>query len=238
LLKNRLDLKRANIEIDLSNDLFENKVKESNILEIINEQSPQNIVATECNPKEISVQFEESIKKKIPLIVPKLLTFMQGYDIKKEISITPDSIVVTGPVSIIDTLNMWYTDTIKHTNLSSIVKDKVNTKEILANVIFNHYTIEYEIDVAQYTEKKLSANIKVINNKNIELLIVPKKVDLKCLIPISEYDKITAEDFSIIADYQKNKVNGYINLKLNKKAKFSKNISYFPESVEYIQLKE
>lgn len=238
LLRNRLSLRQSNIKIDLSNDLFEEQVKESSLLEIINRQSPQNVEAIACKPQEILFQFEESIDKKIPLIVPKLLTFLQNYDIRKEIKISPDSIIASGPVSIIDTLKSWRTDTIKHLELNKTIKSKIGIKETLANIVFNKYLIDYEINVAQFTEKKMSVEIKIINKQNANLLIVPKKVDLKCLVPIDEYDKITAEDFSIVADYKNEKVKSYINLKLNKKSKFAKKISFFPKSVEYIKLEE
>lgn len=238
LLRNRLSLRQSKIEIDLGNDLYEEQVKENSLLQIINRQSPPNIKAIACQPQEISFQFEESIDKKIPLIVPKLLTFMQNYSNKKNIEISPDSIVVSGPGSIIDSLKSWHTDTIKHRNLNKTVTGKIGLRETLLNIVFNKYLINYEIDVAQFTEKKLSVEIKVINKQNVDLLIIPKKVDLKCLVPINEYDKITAKDFSIIADFKNEKIKHYINLKLNKKSIFAKNISFFPKSVEYITLEE
>jgi len=115
LLRNRLNLGKSIVEIDLSNDLFESQIKETNLLEIINRQNPQNIEAISCKPDEILVQFEKKAEKEIPLIVPTSLSFKQGYDIKESIKITPDTIVASGPKSIIDTLKKWYTDTIKHT---------------------------------------------------------------------------------------------------------------------------
>lgn len=238
LLRNRLKLGKSIVEIDLSNDLFENQIKEISLLGIINNQSPQNIEAIACNPTEILVQFEKKVEKKIPLVVPTVLSFKQGYDIKETIKIIPDSIIASGPKSIIDTLNIWHTDTIKHIDLDATVNSKINVRETLDNIVFSEYLIDYEIDIAQYTEKKLDIEIKVINKKNNELLIVPKKVKLKCLIPINEYENITADDFSLVADYKKERIKGYINLKLNKKAAFAKKISFFPKSVEYIKLEE
>lgn len=238
LLRNRLSLKENIVEIDLKNDLFEEQVNENNLLNIINKQTPQSIKAVSCEPKEILFQFEESIEKKIPLIIPKVLSFLQNYDIKGEIKITPDSIVAKGPVSIIDTLKNWSTDTIKHIDLNKPIEGKISLKETLANIVFSEYLLDYKIDVAQYTEKKLTVAVKVINNQNENLLIVPKKVELKCLVPISEYDKITVDDFSVLADYKKERIKGYINLKINKKSNFAKKINFFPKSVEYIKLNE
>jgi len=238
LLRNRLNLGQSTIQIDLSNDLFEDQVKERSLLDIINKQSPLNIEAITCYPKEILFQFEESIDKKIPLVVPKSLSFLPGYDIKEDIKITPDSIIASGPVSIIDNLKSWQTDTIRHVDLSKSIKSEIGIKDALSNIVFSNYFINYDIDVAQYTEKKLTIEVKLINKKDVSLLIVPKRVELKCLVPINEYDKITANDFSIVADYKKDRVKGYINLKLNKKAKFAKKINYFPKSVEYIKLEK
>jgi len=239
LFRNSFKFSRDTVKIDLSSDFVNNQIKETGLLEIINTHYAQkDVQVITCKPSEILVEFEESIEKKIPLIVPKSLTFMQGYDAIEAIKVKPDSIIAVGPKSVIDTLERWFTDSIKHISLNATVNNKISIRETEANIVFDKYLIGYEIDVAQYTEKKLTVEVKIINKKNSKFLTMPKKVNLKCLVPVNKYDEIRARNFSIVADYKKKSNNNYINLKLNKKAKFAKKVSFYPKNVKCMEFTE
>jgi len=212
-------------------------VSESDINDLLdNEVSGNNINVIKFNPKEIPVSFEKKFSRKVPLILNTDLTFKEGYYQKGNIKIVPDSILVSGPESLVEEIKVWETDTLKLETLSKAVTKKIGLRKTKKNITFDNYLVNCEINVIQFTEKKLNIEVDLTNANLLNLLLIPSTVELKCMVPVDEYDNINEDDFSIVADYKNNKGTDVINLTVARKPVFINQINFYPNQVDYINI--
>lgn len=226
------------LKIDLS-IIDDNLISESYIKDLLYDELPEDIAVSKIMPKEISVEFEQKYTKKVPVILNQQLTFKEGYYKKEAITLVPDSITITGAKSVIDSIVTCYTDTLKLENLAKPVEKTVEI--IIPDNIFpeeNDYLIDVEVNVVQHTEKKMEIPVSLMNASETNFLIIPKAIELKCLVPVDEYDKIVPEAFKLVADYQTNAHNGTIDLTLVKQHEFAKQLSFYPTQVDYIKFED
>lgn len=227
------------INIDLST-IENNLVSESNLKAVLYNQLPNQIEIHKIEPREISVEFEQKYSKKVPVVLVHQFTFKDGYYQKGDLIIQPDSITITGAKSVVDSIQYYQTaDTLQLKNLTKTVN---KTVEIIVpnSIILNEddYLIDVEVVVAQHTEKKLDIPVALTNANDTNFLIIPSSIELKCLVPVDEYDNILPEDFSLEADYKNNAYNGKIDVTMLRQHEFAKQVSFYPNEVDYIFIED
>jgi len=217
----------------------DNLITESYIKDLLYDQLPENIAVSKVMPKEINVKFERKYTKKVPVILKRELTFKEGYYQKEAITLIPDSVTITGTKRVIDSITNCYTDTLRLTELAKPLK---KTVEIIKpdNVFLegDDFLIDVELNIVQHTEKKMEIPVSLINASETNFMIIPKAIELKCLVPVDEYDEIIPDAFTIEADYLKNAHNGTIDLMVVKRHAFAKQLSFYPTEVDYIKFED
>lgn len=236
LMRYLYDNEIKTIEADLS-QVEGIYLKEDILISLINDELPKNIQITQIVPKQIPVIFENRFNKKIPVKLNADLNFSENYYPIGKMKLSPDSITVGGPETIINALNFWETDTLSLNTIKSNLEGKISLKESdQFNIVFTEKEINYSLEVEQFTEKKLKIPINLINlNEGDEIVILPKQVDLSCTLPISLYDEVLVNDFVIEADYKNNRRKDIIILTLVKQPAFLKDVHFHPASVEFIK---
>ncbi|PSR04733.1 MAG: hypothetical protein BRD50_02965 [Bacteroidetes bacterium SW_11_45_7] len=79
-----------------------------------------------------------------------------------------------------------------------------------------------------------------INKRNVprdvEVVILPNRVTLTFLVGLSEYDKVTKDQFNVVADFSKINVqnNEQIDVEVRSHPSFVRNIRLIPETVNYM----
>lgn len=224
------------IPVDLS-AVEDNIVSESDLIKAITSQIPEQVEIEIRNiePSTIPVEFEKRYSKKVPVILNHQLTFKDGYFRKGTIILSPDSITITGAKSVVQPVDHWHTDTLR---LNDLTKTVTKTVEIIVpdNIRLNEddYLIDVEIDVVQYTEKKMDIPVSLINASEINFLMIPQSLELKCLVPVDEYDNIIPDDFRLEADYKNNAYKGKIDVTMVRQHEFAKQVNFYPNEVDYI----
>jgi len=226
------------LKIDLS-VIEDDLISESYIKDLLYEELPEDIAVSKVMPKEITVRFEQKHTKKVPVILNREFTFKEGYYQKEAITLMPDSITITGTKTVIDSIVNCHTDTLRLEDLAKPIK---KTVEIIKpdNVFLegDDFLIDVELNVVQHTEKKMEIPVSLVNASETNFLIIPKTIELKCLVPVDEYDEINPEAFKLEADYYKNAHNGTIDLTLAKQHEFAKQLSFYPTQVDYIKFED
>jgi hypothetical protein len=142
------------------------------------------------------IQQEYKLSKKLPVRFKGSLNFESFYKLKNAISFSPDSILLTGPRSAIDTMTLYYTE---YQDLNSINKDL--EKDVKLDPIPAHYfevepeLVSMKIQTEQITEKILSIPVRIANETAPNYTIVPDEIEIRFLIGLSEFTHITADDF-------------------------------------------
>jgi hypothetical protein len=177
--------------------------------------------------------------KKIALKPNLKIDYHIGYDLLEGITYAPDSILVSGPESQIDT--------IKHINLSKLIltdvkSDFSNEVEIVKpkksrNLKFNitKSTISGKVD--KFTEGKLQVPFIVKNlDSDTNLTTLTKSIEVDFVVALSNFAKVSEASFKVECDYGFSKKNnlGYLIPKVIVKPDFIKSLKINPTKIDFL----
>ncbi len=186
----------------------------------------------------ITVQLDDKAGKRIPLVLHQDIRLATEYQFVVPPRLIPDSIMIYGPKSIIDTTKSWATTLLKIED----VKENISPSVALqahpnTEVSFDSTEIVCRIDVELFTEKILEIPTIIINAPDTLLLTIhPSKIKVTCRVGYSTYDKVNPTQFTAVADFTKVDINNsnYAPVKLTRQPDFVKITSIVPEQVEFI----
>ena len=211
------------------------QVHTSDLLRRIRSQVSNEITIVEIQPEYIPIVLDSLKTKTVPVKANLNLEFRPQYNLQKPVQLNPRQVKITGPSAIIDTiqslplerLSLKELDQNMATNVKLIFPEKteVNPEKVLVT-----------IEVEKYTEKEIKIPIRVKNKPDgVNVKLFPSEVKVTCLVGLSEFENVTANDFSAVVDY-KNVSNGTktLALKIEQKSSFIQVVRFSPESVEYL----
>ena len=177
--------------------------------------------------------------KKVPVKLLSDFTYADGYELNEPISITPDSIIVTGPESILDTINFISTKLLQKKELSISIKELIAIKKFASesNVNIKQENIEIFAAIEKFTEGTIEVPFKVLNlpsDKTINTF--PKLVKITYRIALSNFNKISTSSFLVECDYNISKENNlpYLIPKITESSSMIKNPRIAPLKIDFI----
>ena len=127
------------------------------------------------------------------------LSFEAGFHLKSPLQSKPDSITITGPVSIIEPIIEWESEAFKLLNMRSSISKSLKLQLPPPILKLSQQDVVVAIDIEPLTEKVLYVPI-LVRNAPDSLKIFPDKVTVTCKIGLSKYDQLKYTDFSVEAD--------------------------------------
>lgn len=245
ILQYKLSLSLVPLVIDIGTfDLaYKNKADSSSYFLLTNTaikrlsgQLSSNIKILEVSPDSIIFQFDDIVSKRVPVVRDISIHCEKQYIQRGMILTSPDSVTVSGPISTIDTIRNIYTKKTEFNNVSATLTKRVSLK-VPPNVEITHSEVIVDIPIVRYTEAKFQIPILVKNvPQSVVLKMFPSSVNISCLVPMRNYEKIDKSQFIVIGDY--NSITGKSANKLRVKVvNAPDNIisyNYYPRSVDYI----
>ncbi len=193
----------------------------------------------EIYPKVIPVQLEEASSKMVPVKLNTNIGFAPSYFQLDSIKLNPSKILVSGPKSVVDSINVWPSqqlslENIQNSQTGSILLEKPNS----FNLTIEPELLGYEIMVDQWTEKSFELNITTVNLKDsLQVFLYPQKAQLSIQIPLSEYEAFTDAFFELKADFTNIDLKSKSKVPVEMVSKHPKNIrnpQIKPEKVEFL----
>ncbi len=202
----------------------------------INQQLGKDIVVLDVLPDTITFHFANVINKKVALAANVNLNFAPQCMLDGNIRFSPDSIVVSGPEFILDTIQYIFTKKHKFKDLNKPIERNISLQEI-ENLSFAKKKVNMKLPVSKFTEADISTPIYPINvPDSLYLITFPQKAKISYLVSLSNYDKINELDFRLEVDYLE--IEKLLGQKLSVNLKHStdkaSSISFTPTIVEYI----
>lgn len=150
----------------------------------------------------LAIDYQQREKKKVPVVSRVETLFAAGYGAAEGLDLRPDSVMVSGPDDVLDTLTRLYTLPVKLTKISEDLEGtvRIDTSN-LRNLSLYREEFAYSLNVEKFTEGKVRVPIELINvpdNQNI--VIFPKETMLFYRVNLKDYEKVTASDFRVVAD--------------------------------------
>ena len=161
----------------------------------------------------LKIDFQQRAVKRVPVNSKINLGFSVGYSALDKIKLQPDSITVSGPENILDTLRQVNTKVLKIGNINKDIEGRIKLdRSNLGTVTFYQDEVSYSLRTDKFTEGKVEIPIEMINvPEKMNAVIFPKEVIVYYQVSLHEFDKVKPSKFKVIVDF-KNSVDsdGYL----------------------------
>jgi YbbR domain-containing protein len=227
------------------NELIDNSYSRSNkykyiILTVSHKEEIEKQISSEIKilsikPDSLIFNFSKVISRKIKVEPSIKTTFENQYSLEKKPFTEPDSILVTGPLNLIDTLS--YVPTIDKTfsRLSHTTTANIGIKPLLGAKT-DISEVKLTIPVEQITEVSFEVPIKIVNKpSDVVLKTFPGKVKVTCRIGLSKYKKLDYSNFQASVNYDQSVGKSTrLPVLLEAKSQVFLSTDYSPKEVEYV----
>ncbi|MGV3704286.1 MAG: hypothetical protein ACO1NU_02815 [Arcticibacter sp.] len=236
LLFSRLRLQPTAINVSLRSLSTRSFIVCSSQLADINKQfnSSQRVIS--ILPDTLFFDFSKRSVKKIPIRLMHNLTFEKNYGISGPIRMTPNHVIVNGATEDLKGISAWPTNMLTRNEVSAPVTAKVGFMESKANNIdVFPLSVKVEIPVEMFTEKIVEVPVKVLNAKGREVQVLPERIRVTVLTPLSRYPAIKADSFAVSIDLSDKREAGYSQLpaKVKRIPQFTKMVKVDPQVVDF-----
>lgn len=217
------------------NDLLSFTVTTAEVKERINSQLNQDIELLNIKPESVTFEFSRFQTKTVPVIPQVTYTLKHQYILRKDITVTPDSLQIEGPASIVDTLRAIYTKPVKYTKLSKSVDKKIKLQDINGLQV-DIKDVRLQIEVERYTEARKTVPLGVKNlPDSLQIRLFPSSIDITFDVGLSNYDIVTDTSFVFEVDYDEIKNNPEkLPIHVAKRPHHIKDLLFTPVEVEYL----
>ncbi|MDG1761262.1 MAG: YbbR-like domain-containing protein [Flavobacteriaceae bacterium] len=148
------------------------------------------------------LQLGIAAQKKVPVRYSSKLSFANGYDLVKPFSLTPDSILVSGPKAVLDSLSIVMTQPVSLKNIDATFSENVGIQFNHPSLKSSTSSIRVRAEVDRFTEKSLIIPIQISNlPSGAQVKLFPPSVSLKFKASFSTIKEIESSDFLITCDY-------------------------------------
>ncbi len=165
----------------------------------------QSVETENVTPRTFPLQKEPRISRKIPIRSRAVIEAAELWDFFQEHVLTPDSIVVTGAASIINDLEDWPSEVIRHTDLQDSLVVVLPLADTLAGLVEkSHLETTLTAVALEYTEGSRVFRVEVgeVPTTQWDVSLEPPTVRVTYRVPLSQFEQAReAEDFYATVSY-------------------------------------
>jgi len=189
----------------------------------------------DINLDQIVIELEDEVYKKIPVALISKLDFAPEYQLKEPVHVQPDSILISGPTTLIGSIHTWLTDSLILSDLKHSTRLELALQQPPKGILIEAPVVKAFIEVEAYTAKSLFIQLSIINAPD-SVRVFPDKIKLECTVGLSLYNEVDAADFKLEVDI------GGVRLKegkttvpivLKRSPAFVRNIHFTPQAAEF-----
>ena len=151
---------------------------------------------------QIDFIIEQYESKKVPVELKLEIDYKSGFDSFQEYELSKDSIMITGPNSLIDTINVVQAHKLVLNQIDSEINTKIRIKPPENNNITHSDTgIDFQLKVEKFTEESIKVPVTIVNiDDNMKINYYPKVVSVLYRVSIREYKSVNPMDFRVECD--------------------------------------
>ena len=173
---------------------------------------------------------------KLVKVKPRVsITLKKQYQISGDIKTSPDSVMVNGTQSVLDTLHFVTTNFQRFNSVDQHIKVEASLSKI-KEVFFDTQKVVINIPVEEYTEAQLSVPIVVKHKSStVNIKLFPEKVKVTFQVGLSRFLDIRPEDFKLSVSFS-DISEGKQRLKVTTESipKYLDDLKITPEEIEYL----
>ena len=194
------------------------------------------IEITNITPSQLNLLIDDYLEKDIPLVLDNEVSILPQYQLASPISIIPENVKIKGPASLVKKINTWNTKLLTIPSLDRDIYDQIGVlPHPNLQILFEPSFVDYAVKIEHYTEKVIEIPLQVMNASDT-LKIFPKTIKATCIVGLSDYDKVSASDFTAVidvlsVDFEKART---LSIELIEQPNFVRNIHFTPKSVDFV----
>lgn len=202
----------------------------------ISKELPAELQLLEIKPDTLYFQFAGKVTRMVKIKPDFDYTIVNQFTIKDKIMLTPDSVEVTGPDLILDTMAFVHTEKMDLGELTRNYKDKIRLNQ-QADLTYNVSRVDCFIELERFTELQVSVPIEVLNlPDSILIQTFPSSIKLNCKVGLSKYDRIESYPFKALIDYEKIEERVQtLNVSIQNLPDYLLGYEYSPKTVEFLK---
>lgn len=186
-------------------------------------------------PTTLLLEYSATISKKVAVRPRVHLGFMPQHKLSKQLAMFPDSVIITGPESVLDTISSISTVELDLKDLSQ-PEQRILELEKHSNVKLSETSAEVDISVERFTEHQLQIPLILVNNSSYEQIeLMQKTVTVRFIVCLSAYSSINEQSFVAEAFAPStDSLPPMLGVRLQKKPENISVLSISPQQVDYI----
>ena len=152
-------------------------------------------------PDTLDFLFTETVRKDIP-VKPKIqLQLEKGFLPTGNMIVEPAKITVTGPKTLIDTMQHVYTKTKVFKKLKDTLIVSIDLQPV-RQLRYSTDAVKITQAIERHTEATITVSIEPINMpEGLTMKVFPGTIKVNCLVPIADYEKLQPYMFRAVVDY-------------------------------------
>ena len=183
------------LEINLEED--DKKLNQEKVVMLLNRQIKNpNIIIEDIAFPPLKINMAPRSNKKIPVELNAEIDYDKYFGPKDQVLLIPDSILISGPQSLIDNIISVETEKVIFSKLRNTIDTEIRIIEFPEFVKSSTKTVKLQIPVESYTEKSIFVPIIVQGNNSNNFISSPSGIEISFLVGLSRYEMIEAEDFT------------------------------------------
>jgi hypothetical protein len=201
----------------------------------VSRQLPTELRLLEVKPDTLHFQFASKATRMVSVKPDFHFEVDPQFTTRAGIMIEPESVEVTGPDVILDTLAHVYTVRNDLGLLSRSYNDRVKLQKT-GDLEYNISRVNCTIDLERYTELQLSIPVEVLNLPDtLSIQTFPSAVKLTCTVGLSKYDRMDKTLFRAVVDYSAAGENSReMEVTFQRLPAYLLSYDYSPKSVEFL----
>ena len=202
----------------------------------IEQQLFDNTRLNQIYPENLNIVYSRLDEKRVAVVPQTQIQLRAGYLSDFPIQSKPDSILVRGPKSILDTLKGVSSMFFEATDVYEGISQEVGLKSI-PELQLEQETVQLVMPVSRYSEKEFVLQVEVINLPlGVRVKLFPPTAKLRATLPMALLNTVKESDFRLVVDCEnlQDQESKSLKLKLLKQPPGLKQLIWEPEEVNYL----
>jgi len=242
LLRHKLAFSFAPIIFDLSSFRQDNpgagntiSVSSADLIRRIQNQVSKEILVTDITPRILTLTFDSLETKTVPITARVKYDFKPQHNQKGAMVLDPDSIHISGPSGVIDTILALQTEAKTFHNLDAGLTQVLQVKHPFGTSITPEY-VTLQIPVERYTEKELTLPLEIRNKpEQVNIKLFPPQIRVAAMVGLSDYENLSPDSIKALVDYEQILAGqSSLDVIIETKPDFVYLLKTTPASVEYL----
>ncbi len=242
LLRHKLAFSFSPILLDLTafTENVENvnsdvRVTSESLIRRIGNQVSNEISIAEVSPATILLRFDTLETRLVPIEPIITLNFKPQFNLSGALMIKPDSIEISGPAGVLDTITFLPTVPVTFDDLETSIEQLISVQHPVRTQLSPERVL-LSVPVEKFTEKRITLPVQIINiPEDVQIKLFPPQVTISFLVGLSSYEEITSADFTATVDYnQVSAERETLEVQIEASLLYIQQVKVTPSSVEYL----